>query len=407
MNKIKINPFSPHALVHPGVFKGRVSEVTSLEGYLYQTKSGTPQHFIIDGERGIGKSSLFFYLSYIAKGTIPYTENKTFNFLTVHIELSNTDTEVSIIEKLYRELESQIAIDEALKLKANKFWEFIKSIEVFGCRVHDSKGKPEASEALIQTVDTIQYLLKDLEGSIDGIVILMDEADRPDAEANLGQFCKLFTEKLVKRDCPNVSIGLAGRTNLRSKLQESHESAPRIFSVHTLQPLEQQDAMEVIDAGLLSATEKNGFEVVITQEAKTTLANMSEGYPHFIQQFAFSAFEADTDNQITLDDVLSGAFSKGGAIDQLGHVYFRELYFDNIKSDEYRKVLNYMSESLDDWVLRKDIIDSGIKAMTVDNALSALKARGIIISKDSVKGQYKLPTKSFAVWIKALNFRKE
>ncbi len=405
MNTIKINPFSPHALVHPGVFQGRDNEISIIEGYLYQTKSGTPQHFIIDGERGIGKSSLFFLLTHIANGSIPYHGQDTFNFLTINTELSVNDTEISIIEKLYKELESLIALDEGLKLKANKFWDFIKTIEVLGCRIHNEKTEPDFAEALTQLVNTIQYLIQDLDETIDGIIFLIDEADRPNIEANLGEFCKLFTEKLIKRNCSNVCIGLAGQKSLRKKLQDSHLSAPRIFAIHSLLPLSPEETIRVIDAGLESATGKNKFEIKITDHAKQILAEMSEGYPHFIQQFAFSAFQADTNNCIDVEDVMSGVFSKGGALDQLGEIIFKEQYFDNIKSDDYRKVLDFMAESQENWVTRKDIINSGIKEKTVDNALSALRSRGIIVPNHKVKGKYKLPTKSFAVWIRALRFQ--
>jgi len=42
-----------------------------------------------------------------------------------------------------------------------------------------------------------------------------------------------------------------------------------------------------------------------------------------------------------------------------------------------------------------------LKASTLDNALSALKTRGIILPKKGTKGTYKLPSRSFAVWIRA------
>jgi len=37
----------------------------------------------------------------------------------------------------------------------------------------------------------------------------------------------------------------------------------------------------------------------------------------------------------------------------------------------------------------------------VDNALRSLKQNGTIMANDARKGEYKLPTRSFAVWIKA------
>ena len=44
---------------------------------------------------------------------------------------------------------------------------------------------------------------------------------------------------------------------------------------------------------------------------------------------------------------------------------------------------------------------SGVKERTVDNALRALRERKIIYAKEGVRGEYRLPTKSFAAWIKA------
>ena len=37
---------------------------------------------------------------------------------------------------------------------------------------------------------------------------------------------------------------------------------------------------------------------------------LSEGYPHFLQQFAFSAFEKNSDNEIDGADVMNGAFQE-------------------------------------------------------------------------------------------------
>ena len=65
---IKFNPFRPNNLVHPGMFRGRYKELISLEKSIFQTKNGNPHHFIIEGERGIGKSSLMLYLEFVAKG---------------------------------------------------------------------------------------------------------------------------------------------------------------------------------------------------------------------------------------------------------------------------------------------------------------------------------------------------
>ena len=110
----------------------------------------------------------------------------------------------------------------------------------------------------------------------------------------------------------------------------------------------------------------------------------------------------DNDNVIDVQDVLTGALRRNGAFHQLGLKYYEKLYFDQIGSDEYREVLRVMSEKLDEWVSKDDIRRSlKIKESTLDNAIAALKKRNIIITKAGAKGVYRLPTKSFAVWISA------
>lgn len=63
-----------------------------------------------------------------------------------------------------------------------------------------------------------------------------------------------------------------------------------------------------------------------------------------------------------------------------------------------------MAEHGDDYITKKEIQDaSGLKTAILNNAINALKARKIIRPKEGSKGVYRLPTKSFAAWIRSLN----
>ncbi len=176
----------------------------------------------------------------------------------------------------------------------------------------------------------------------------------------------------------------------------------RVFTVLSLDPLEMDARQAVIKSAMLNANEKNSVATQITDEAISEICDLSEGYPHFLQQFGYSAFDADVDNNISKDDVLTGAFGVHGAMEQLGSKYFHDLYFAQINSEDYRKVLQAMATKLDGWISRSEIIKiSQVKEMTVANALQALKAKNIVIPNEKKTGEYRLPTKSFAAWIKA------
>jgi hypothetical protein len=194
-------------------------------------------------------------------------------------------------------------------------------------------------------------------GAVEGVLLLIDEADRPASEANLGQLCKLLSERLAKRGCEKVCIGLSGLPALLGKLKASHESSLRIFTVLTLEPLEPGESLHVIEKGLEEASKNSGVNIDIDDSAKSMIANLSEGYPHFLQEFAHSAFATDTDNNITVSDVMEGTFGEHGALQQLGKKYFADLYIDQIGSEDYRRVLIAMADRMDAWTGRQEIIE--------------------------------------------------
>jgi hypothetical protein len=397
----KFNPFRPNSLVTPGMFSGRIEELSHTEQALYQTKHGNPQHFLFEGERGIGKSSLFRYIDWVARGDIKTLDDEQLRFIVVNVELREMMGHGDVIDRIMLELRRQISGQERIKELCRTAWEFISKFEAYGIRYRQSDDTARR-EGLDGLTVTLVDLLSNVRNEIDGVLLLIDEADKPQPAAHLGELCKLLTERLAYQGCERVSIGLAGLTGLVGKLRYSHESAPRVFEVLSLDALTDDERNTVVDRGLNDAETKNGFRTKISDDARTSIANLSEGYPHFIQQFAYCAFDADRDDYIDVNDVGEGAFSEHGALDQLGKRYFSDLYIDQIGSDDYRRVLVAMAESLDAWVSRPDIIKlSGVRERIVDNAVRVLKDRRIIIQNDRVRGEYRLPTKAFAAWIRA------
>lgn len=399
---MKYNPFRPGNIVTPGMFAGRAKELQALERILFQAKHGNPQHFLITGERGIGKSSLLFHLQQTAAGTLLATDGTKFSFLTVPVELDSTDEFEAVVRKVGAELRSAVSTLETVRKLAKQSWDFLKCWEVMGVKFNAISEPTPRHQLMDELCQSIATTLARLEGEVDGCLILIDEADKPRSSAELGAFAKLLTERLTKRSAHKVALGLAGVTGIISKLRDSHESAPRIFNQITLEPLAHEDRLDVIKKGLEEARTKNQRPMEITDDALNMISDLSEGYPNFVQQFAFSAFDWDTDWCINLEDVTNGATTKDGAFDQLGQKYFSELYFDQIGSDEYRDVLKAMAKHSDTWVTKAELKKAvQLKASTLADAIKKLKKRGIIISRLGKRGEYKLPNKAFAVWIGA------
>lgn len=411
---MKYNPFRPGTIVGPGMFSGRGRELLAIEQSLHQTRNGNPRHFLIEGERGIGKSSLMYFTQLVADGQVKSLDDSEFKFVVLSIELSDGITPTEITRKIALELRSQLYKRNDIKAIAKAAWEFITNWSVLGVEYKKDSHLNDPTQVREELAHTMADILKssaanlDVTKQLDGILILIDEADKPNESARLGEFVKLLTERLTKLDCHNVCLGLAGLPTLMPKLRASHESSPRVFESITLLPIGETDSQYVVTQGLKEANGKNPVATEVDSDALLMIARLSEGYPHFIQQFSSSAFEEDDDNKITLDDVQSGAFKPGGALDQLGKRYFDDMYYVKVWSDDYRRVLHAMADKLDGWNTKAEIHKkTGIKETQITNAFSALKNKNIIILNAQKPGEYKLPTKSFAVWIKAVESKRE
>lgn len=403
---MRYNPFKPGSIIHPGMFAGRLDELRSLETALSQTQNGNAEHFLIHGERGIGKSSLLMVVNYYATGQLKTIDDNTYNFLPIGIELEPNDTYKELIQKVARELQRQLNKNHALKKRLKDMWQFITNWEVLGVKYNRETTTPEAMiEELTDKLSTIAASMAQDNG---GIFLFIDEADKPPTSTGLGEFVKVLTERLTKRDATNVGIGVVGISSVIKKMRDSHESSVRILSQIHLSFLKKKERKAVVTLGLDEAEEKNGFRVSIDDDALNLIATISEGYPHFIQQYAYSAFAQDGDNNIDFKDVVTGLTKENGALQQLGMRYFENMYTDEVRSDDYRTVLQVIAQHSPKYVQRKTIIEeSGLKRYNVDNALTALKKRGSVVTRSGQKGQYALPSRSFATWIRAFKISKE
>jgi hypothetical protein len=400
---MRYNPFRPNSIASSSLFQGRKEELQFIEQSLFQTKHGNPQHFLIEGERGLGKSSLFLVVEQMATGQIPINITGRGNFIVINIELDSSQSFFDILKLIAADFKRALAEREKIKNMASGVWDFLSSWEILGVKYHkidDNLVQPY--EVLNSLVENFEKVVKLADKEIDGILILVDEADRPGEKASLGEIVKLLTEKLTKKGCDKVVLGMTGQPGLISKLKASHESSARIFTSLTLKPLSDDENKEVVLNGIKEANKKNIEQTEIDEEALWLISQLSEGYPHFLQEFAFKAFEKDENFRICVEDVKNGAFGSFGALKQLGDKYFNDLYFAQIGSNEYRRVLQAMASFSDSWVNREKINNEiAIKGTTLNNALQALKTRNIIIANPAQSGEFRLPTKSFAAWIKA------
>jgi len=410
----KINPFNPNSPSGPGMFAGRMAEIVAIEKLLLQTKANKGHGFLLTGQRGIGKTSLLNLIKYEAEGDIECHGDKL-NFLVVDIDISKETTQQVLIRKIELALKRKLARTEKARAVFGEIWSFIGKIEAVGVKI-DTSSKAENElifeEFCYSLADTLNRVTKateksKLDNSYDGLLIMIDESDNACPELDLGTFIKLLFERLQKEGTQHLMIGVSGLPNTKQIVVESHPSSLRIFEEMNLDRLKEDDIRYVIKRVLEHSEEINGYKTTITGRAEKLLVNLSEGFPHFIHQYGYCAFDLSDGKEITEKNVLDGAFGENGAIEKIGDKYYRDDYYNKIKKDSYRQVLIIMSKKLDSWVSRT-YIKNRFKgeASTLNNAIAALRTRGIILDKEGSRGMYRLQDKGFAWWI-VMNKKRE
>jgi hypothetical protein len=283
-------------------------------------------------------------------------------------------------------------------------WDFLSRLEIQGSKFN----REIPSEEIDSILDDFAYSLANIcnciikENKKDGIVFIIDEVDNASDSLNIGLFFKIVTESLQQYECGNVMFIVVGLPEVSEKLTKSHASSLRIFQNVNIKFLNDEDRHYIIDKCIEECNVLNEeVKISITKEAKETISFLSQGYPHFIQQFGHSAFEHNSDGEISYDDVNQSLIKEGGAIDELGKRYYASAFYSKIQSNEYRQVLQIMAEHWDEWIDKKTIKDGFTGTPNIlTNALTALTHRKIILRNPSVQGQYKLLEIAFAIWIK-------
>jgi hypothetical protein len=365
---------------------------------------------MITGERGIGKTSLMLYLMAMAKGVID-VHGKTCKFLVLDLDLDKKASRRGFMERIKSKLDRELGNEEKAIAFLKKTWSFLSRIKIMDSGLDKDEKNSINDEMMFDDLATSlseisNRICKDdperiFTNKFDGILILIDEADGSNDDFGLGEFLKLLLEKLQRLDCSYISVGIFGLPTLKHKLYHSHPSSVRIFNEITLERLESTDIERIIDICIQRVKEKGHKTRSITSDGKNALVRLSEGFPHFLHQFGYTAYEFEEEKDIDQHIIIESAFMPKGGLSLIGDKYYHDDYYNKIKEPSYRQVLKIMADSLDGWVKKSDISKRFVgKKSTLDNAIKALRDKGIILDNETTRGVYKLLNKGFALWVK-------
>lgn len=289
----KINPYRPGAGLMPMYLAGRDEDIYNVEQMFKAMKANIPtQSVIFSGLRGVGKTVLINRLQKIA-------ESK--NIFCKHIEIEARNDFISQIASCSQAFLREVSTKEKFKNLIKKSLEAIKSLKISFDPNENSFSLSVEDRELYQSNNLTQSLT-DVFTSIGEtayeanvpICFFIDEIQYMKAE-ELGALIAAL-HRSNQLGYPLMIVG-AGLPKIYKMLADEKTYAERLFVYQEIGSLNFEQTKKAIE-------EPAGkFNVTYTQEAVNRIAEISKGYPFFIQQLCQIVYQETPGSQITGTDV--------------------------------------------------------------------------------------------------------
>lgn len=383
------SPFYPGHPIPPELFTGRVAQIKRIKSRgVDQVANGKPVAIFIQGEYGIGKSSIANYTRAIAE-----RESDLHGiYVTLGLAASIQDVATAILEGVARSGGHTPSRAEVLREWLGKY---TKDVQLFGITLNTEALKRDAAN--IATPHGILSLLaetvKRLERTnVKGVLLILDEINGISANPLFAHLIKDVIElNAAARKPVPLLLMMCGVEARRNEMIRHHPPVGRIFDVVPIEP------MSEIDMRTFFTRSFGSVHVTVDADAMDNLVYYSGGLPKIMHEIGDAVYYVNQDARIDVDDAMEAIAQ---AADEVGRKYVEPQIVDALKSRAYHSILEKVSRLSKDEFSR-DELAAGLTAEEMpklDNFLRRLKKLNVIRQAD-VPGEYLFNVKLYQVYL--------
>lgn len=329
MDKIK-NPFAPGAGAPPPELAGRDAVLEQAHVLLGRVRQKRPEKsLLLTGLRGVGKTVLLIEIERIAKQE---------QYRTAQIEAYEDKSLAALLvphlRRLLFELDRVKGAGEKVRRGIGVLKSFIGTLKVsvgeFSIDIEPEQGSADSGDMEIDLPNLLVAVAEAAEERGTAVAILIDEIQyfgSTDLSALI-----MAMHRLQQLQLPMVLIG-AGLPILPGLAGEAKSYAERLFNFPDIGPLSEQDAGKALRNPVVEAGAQ--FEA----EALREICKLTRGYPYFIQEWGYQAWNHAPASPITLRIVTEATLIVRERLDQ----NFFRVRFDRLTPRE-KDYLRAMAE---------------------------------------------------------------
>lgn len=331
MDPIK-NPFSPGAGSPPPELVGRDPILEQARILLGRIKERRPEKsLLLTGLRGVGKTVLLNEIERLAKSA---------GYRTISIE-AHEDKPLgpliaSQLRTLLYELDRVAGTGDKVKLGLRVLRSFIGGLSIkfgdvtLGLDIDPEVGSADSGDIEIDLPNLFVVVGEAAEERHSAAAVLIDELQYFN-QKELGALI-MAMHKVQQRQLPLVLLG-AGLPILPGLAGESKSYAERLFSFPDIAALSEEDASRALRDPALAAG------VLFEPTALKEVFRLTKGYPYFIQEWGYQAWNLAPASPITAQTI---QIATSTVISRLDQSFFR-VRFDRLTPSE-RNFLRAMAQ---------------------------------------------------------------
>ncbi len=288
------NPYAPGAGTPPPALVGRDGVIGEADLALRRLRSArASQHLLITGLRGVGKTVLLGKLAALAERV---------GYRVVRVEALGADDTVRSLLRQARLIVEDLGGGDKVRRALRSIESVSLTFAGTGVAVERRAGRPDR-EALADVVADVAAAAAEADL---GVMLAIDEAqmlERHDLRRILAGAHR------CGQDGQPLYCLLAGLPNLVGGVAKAATYAERMFTVADLGPLTPRQVAQAI----VQPAEEIG--VSWSAEAADEIVDLSDGFPFFVQTWAYHTWNAATDEPISAADVARAAPHANHALD--------------------------------------------------------------------------------------------
>lgn len=397
------SPFYPGQPVPVELFVGRAAQIERIMTRgVNQVTAGKPAAIFVQGEYGIGKSSIAGYTQRLAQ--------RESGMLTIYAPLGGarelTDVAVAVVEAT-----ANSGAFEPGRMEKLREWlaKYVGQQTLFGLSLNLEALRRDAPN-LSSPFGMLRFLGEAVErlaepphdGAAKGLFLVLDEINGITINPQFAHFVKgmLDTNAMSLKPLP-LLLMLCGVEERRREMIRNHQPVDRIFDVLDIEAMNDEEMQDFFSRAFESV------QMTVAPEAMRILTHYSAGFPKIMHLVGDAAYWRDRDGAIDSEDATEAVLL---AADDVGRKYVEQQVYKALRSDDYRSILGKIAKTGPDVMsFRRAEVATGLTATEkrkFDNFLRKMKKLGVIRSGE-VSGEYVFNVRMVRLYIWLDSLRRE